>query len=492
MARFIGIRHRVKETAEGKERPTMIAIREGDFLSVHELKTEQDELDFVLGRFPTAWREAEEGEDLSAVRPYHIKVQKRKEGTRTRIPTSYDGLREGDIVAAIFGGSGDRMTFSASREGEKSGFSVFRIPPAILSQQRGTATKEEDHLTLCRLIKTSPNLFYPVFLKDRDLIDMIEKYRKRRATQKDRIRCTLRLRQRYIGEIFLAPGLYPEGSIEDAYDAMLANNAALKTLVAEEKKQEQELRVAVQKLDVWHTVFAPIPGCGEVIAAGIIAAVGDIRRFQVEPDRAKIAELRAEASRLKLEANFTDDTDKVQERVTIETNHYQLVQLVRSWKRTNGKEGEAALLDQALACHDKVRDLKRKAVERGAAKLVAYCGVHVLKDGTFPRRRRGKDKENNWPQEARQALYLLGDQFVYQKDSEWGKRLRFYKERLRERHPEVVLNSAGKKAYTDAHIHKMAIWRTLTRFTEWLFREWTKLEKGPKAASPGKEEREAA
>ncbi len=130
-------------------------------------------------------------------------------------------------------------------------------------------------------------------------------------------------------------------------------------------------------------------GCGEVIAAGIIAAIGDIRRFP--------------------------------------------------------------------------RD----------AKLKAYCGVHILPDGRIPRKRLGAVA--NWSGEARQALYQLGEQFVYRPDSEWGRKLRTYKRALRERHPEVV-EVAGKKRYTDGHIHKMAIWRTLSRFVEWLHREWTRLE----------------
>ena len=57
----------------------------------------------------------------------------------------------------------------------------------------------------------------------------------------------------------------------------------------------------------------------------------------------------------------------------------------------------------------------------------------------------------------------------------WGKKLREYKVKLREKHPEVV-EVGGKKRYTDGHIHKMALWRTITKFAEWLYNEWWKLE----------------
>jgi hypothetical protein len=110
-----------------------------------------------------------------------------------------------------------------------------------------------------------------------------------------------------------------------------------------------------------------------------------------------------------------------------------------------------------------------------AAKLKAFCSVHVLHDGKFARRRKGQ--VSNWHPDARQALFLLGDQFNRRPDSVWGKKLREYKTKLRDKHPEVVVGEDGKKRYTNGHIHKMAMWRTLTKFVEWLFREWWRLER---------------
>lgn len=89
------------------------------------------------------------------------------------------------------------------------------------------------------------------------------------------------------------------------------------------------------------------------------------------------------------------------------------------------------------------------------AKLKAFCGVHVLSDGRFPRRRRRET--SNWHPHARQALYLLGNQFNRRPNSIWGRKLREYKEKLREKHPGVEIMD-GKKKYTDVHIHKMAAW----------------------------------
>ncbi|MEK7162614.1 MAG: transposase, partial [Patescibacteria group bacterium] len=228
-------------------------------------------------------------------------------------------------------------------------------------------------------------------VRDRALIRLREAYSARRYVQKDRIACEQRLYQQVIGRIFLTEdGRYPEGLIEDAYDQAKANDRILTTLIEEEAVRERELKKVIQKLPIWKELFEKIEGCGEVLAAGIVAAAGDIRRFATP------------------------------------------------------------------------------------AKLKAYLGVHLLPDGSFPRKRLGKVA--NWKNEGRQALFLLSEQFNYRPDSEWGKKLRKFKQNYRARHPKVV-EVEGKKRYTDAHIHKTGRWRTLTRFVERLWKDWTKLEK---------------
>jgi len=360
MARYIGIRHRVKWTAEGEARPTMVAIREEERVKTYVLENDTAELDFVLGRF-----------------------QKRKDNEP-------EGLKPGDVVAMILGGSGDRLAFALSKRGEEIGAKVLRLPPFTLKERRDASPKDEDHLLLSHLVEANPELFQPVGVRDRELIRLREAYRARRDAMKDRIACEQRLYQQFIGRIFLnEDGGYPEGLIEDVYDREKASDKILNALLEEEAARESELKRVVRCLDVWKNIFAEIEGVGEVIAAGIIAAIGDIRRFETP------------------------------------------------------------------------------------AKLKAYLGVHVFPDGSFPRKRSGAVA--NWSPEGRQALFLLGDQFNYRPDSEWGKRLREFKKAYRGRHPEVVMEN-GKKRYTDAHIHKLGRWRTLTRFTERLWKDWTRLE----------------
>lgn len=455
MGRFIGIRHRVKRTASGEARPTQVAIQDGEEATVYTLDDDTAELDFVLGRFPVSYRNAEAGEDLGQFLPHHVKRQKRKRSDEelARVPAAYDGLKPDDTVGMVLGGSGDRLAFALSRRAEEIGARVLRIPPFVLKTRRGDEPKDDDHRLLMRLAAEEAGLFYPTGPRDRDFIRVREAYRARRFTQQDRIRCEQRLRQQYVGEVFLTEdGKYPEGSIEAAYDAERANDQVLAGVSGQEQRREREVVRAVRRLDVWQRVLSQVEGCGEVLAAGVLSPVVDIRRFIVPPDLG------------------------------------------------------------GATTEEEIRRRKRKAVDRGAAKLKAYLGVHVLAGGkyanvppekSFPRQRRapiamvnqqlgddlGEEDSSamiSYVREARQALYLLSEQFNYRADSFWGQRFRKYKAGFRERHPEVVL-VRGKKRYTDIHIHKMGRWRTLTRFVEWLYDQWLALElrQGAESAEEG-------
>ncbi len=396
--RIIGITHRVKRTADGEARPTIIAIKDGNDIKRYELETETDELDFLLGKFPTSWRKAEEGEDLSGFIAHHIKEGK----SGTKVPATYDGYKSGDVVVMPLGGSGDAFAFALSRRGEEIDAHVHRLPSYILKDKRGDGDKDGDAELLITLFFESPALFYGVTPRERDIILVREQWRARDSAQYARKACEQRLRQRAIGRIFLSDeGRYPEGTIEDAYEAIKANDRVLQNLYVAEKDEEKLLAEYVSRIPVY-TVLSEVEGCGPILAARLIAAIGDINRFASD------------------------------------------------------------------------------------AKLKAYCGVHVkrggkhdgvLKEKEFPRQRTGE--RCNWNGEARQALYLLVDQFVKRPDSVWGKKLREYKEKFRAIHPEEVVN--GKKRYGKGHIHKMAIWRTATKFTEWLYSEWRRLEKAQSA-----------
>lgn len=407
--RFIGIRHRIKRSAEGESRPTQLAIIENGKVKTIDLAYETDELDWVLGQYPVKWRSVQEDEDLGKFLHRHIKWRKLKRGEElgkpenllhfegrqwfiaTKVPVEFEGLKGGDAVAMILGGSGDNLAYALSRQAEEISADIMRLPSFILKENR-EHEKEEDASNLALLAQNSPELFYRVNPRDRDLIVVRESLRARTEAMKARIACEQRLSSRFIGIILRQAGLSEEGSIEDRFNQEKANDRVLQGLRLEEAAREKELTRALKELDIYHELFEPIKGCGPMIAARLISAIIDIRRFETAPQ------------------------------------------------------------------------------------LKKFCSVSVQPDGKFTRRRHGQVA--NWHPDARQALYLLADQFNRHPDSVWGQRLRQIKQTLRQRHPEVEVSDNGKKRYTDAHIHKMAIWRTLTKFVEWLHQEWWRTEQG--------------
>ncbi len=491
--RFIGIRHRIKKTADGEARPTQLVINTSNKSLVEDLEDEDAELDFALGRLPIKWKPVtiEETKDLPA---HHIKRKpKSKDKIYSKdpadfnyfIPDIYDGLRPEDVIAMVLGGSGDNFASALSRQAENIEAAVWRIPPSVLKVCRGDAKKDDDAQLLAQLIADQPHLFNITLPRDRDMIALREAMKARRDAMQARIACEQRLRQHVIGRAFRAKdGLFPEGNIEAFFDKEKANDAILLALQAEELRREKDIRQAISQLDVWKQIFEPIEGCGIMTGGALIAAIQDIRRFWVQPDQSAIDALRTEAHQLKIEANFEVDRDKVADRITTETTKFQVLQMVRSWKRENGEEAEALLLDRAVTCYQQIHRLKQKAHRKGAAKLRRYCGTFVMPDGRFPRRRTGSVA--NWSGECRQALYLLGEQFNRRANSEWGLKLRANKTARRNIHPEatVIVNAAGKPVtrYTNGHIHKQAIWTTLGQLVTYIFNQWTKLELERQAA----------
>jgi hypothetical protein len=395
--RYIGIRHRTKRTKEGEARPTEVCIVDNENPRKLILEDEQDELDFVLGRFPIKWRTAEEGEDLSNFPSHHI-VEKRDKDDREKIvsrqvPSYYDGLHEHDTIGMILGGSGDYLAFALANRGKEIKASVLRLPPFKLKERRGEAGIEKDSELLATLVQNEPALFHTTHVRDLNLIRTRLAQQDRIEVMKARIACEQRLSQRIIGEIFTEDpdALFKQGQLELVMKERKANDAVLNGLVQEETKAKKAVDRALLDIPMYTKVLSQVEGCGPLIAARLVTAIGDIRRFATD------------------------------------------------------------------------------------TKLMAFCGVHVMPDGRFARRRGGT--VSNWHPDARQALYLLADQFNRRPASKWGAYLIETKRRMREKHPiaEVV---DGKKRYTDGHIHKMAIWRTLTRFVRWLWHDLDRLERG--------------
>lgn len=432
MSRFIGIVHRVKATKKGEERPTLVAIREGDQVATWKLKREVDELDFLLGRYPTSVRKFRKGDKVERFAPHHV-IYRQNPKTKLQepfeVPATYEGVRAGDTLAMMHGGSGDRLAFALSRRGEEIGAELLRIPTIRLKPRRnGGQDRDADAILLTNLVETHRSEFYPVTEYDRRIIRISELDKERDAAQYARKACEQRLWDQFIGEVFLSPeGRYPDGEIKAAFKKARANDEKLKTLERVEAEASKALEKAVLELDLWHEVFAKYDKVGYVTAAKLIAAIGDVRRFTVPGE------------------------EPTPERPS-------------KW---------------------------RTSLKLSQANLRHFLGAHVMAGGnyadvdpdkSFPRKRRGQIA--NWDKRGRQALYNIVEVWNKSPDSEGGRKLRELKARFREKHPEVITvrvpdpDQPGKKKtvkrYSDGHVHRMGSWRTASWFVNRIYVDWTR------------------
>lgn len=72
MGRFIGVRHRVKRTADGEARPTEVCILGSKKNIEYKFESEEEELDFVRGRFVVKMRKVKPDDDVSAFAEHHV------------------------------------------------------------------------------------------------------------------------------------------------------------------------------------------------------------------------------------------------------------------------------------------------------------------------------------------------------------------------------------------------------------------------------------
>jgi hypothetical protein len=298
MARIIGITHRVKKTVKGEARPTLVCILDSDTVTEYKLEDERAELDFVLGQFPSKYRPVTDQDLLTGFQPHQVKWRKLKKEENpadlpnsllrqsgkiweiaTKVPIAFDGLKAGDSVAMLLGGSGDRLAYAIANRGQKIGVTLWRIPPAAFVNWRQEKGKENDHRYLAELFVKQPTLFTKAVSRDLALIELREYFYRWQDAMKARLACERRLSQRLIGQIFLSEeGQFPEGSLKDFFAGQQANDLIYQALLAEEAQREKVLKKLVRQSEAW-PVFQEIKGCGELLAARIICGVGDIRRF---------------------------------------------------------------------------------------------------------------------------------------------------------------------------------------------------------------------
>jgi hypothetical protein len=423
--RFVGIRPRIKQTASGEARPTQVCILgQGDFKIVYDLDSEQAELDFVLGVFPTGWRKVNEGEDLSAFRAHHIQCD--AEDKPIKVPSGFDGLKAGDIVSMVMGGSGDLFAFALSRKGEEIGAVVTRVTPFVFSNKRAASSKDDDASLLASLVMSEPGLFNSVYVRDRKIVLVRKCQQLRVDTMKARIGCEQRLRQRFIGKIFCSTeGLFPEGAIEKEFDEHKANDKVLQALIAEESAADKELAKAVKATEVWEEILSEVQGLGPAIAARLISVIQDVRRFETAPKLRKYLGVHVQAD------------GRFPRRRAGE---------LAGWSN-EGRQALYLLIDQFNRRPDSVWG--KKFLENKLMYQAKYPHPHLV-----------------FVHEGKEQVMALVPGTFEKKGSKYSVTI-----------DDKVVEVTGKLRHFKGHIHKMTGWRTASQFVDWFFSEWWKLER---------------
>lgn len=460
--RTIGIRHRVKRTTEGESRPTQVAIDrgDGDILTL-ELATEQDELDFILGVYPTKWKESPEDEVPKETLKHHIKPTK-KEGV-VKIPSSHEGLRDDDDVLMTLGGSGNMLAFAISKIGEGRNIRMFRTPPYVLKQARVLQDSDDKDLDPARLIqiyKENGLLFYEVGPKERRHILVQTLHREKTDAMRARIMCEQRLCQRSIGETFKMLDTSGVTSIEDSLKALKANDTTLTALKKEENRISRELEKALEQHTVYTKIFQPIEGVGPSIAARIISTVPDIDLFE---------------SSAKLKAFFgvhvLGDGRQVRKRSGTRCN----------WN-PNARQGLFLLADQFVKRKDsiwgiKLREnkeaLREKYPEKSDVTEYWLPMSQVVLPEKGPRFIARFDRAGNHSAEGSEYVRVSRDFTPLEGEREMYT---VHDNVLSVLSADNLVKKVFKNRYSKGHIHKMAIWKTLNQFVEWLFDEWKKVD----------------
>lgn len=449
--RVIGVRHRNKMTTEGEARPTALCIAPaGDPANTVELllENEQDEVDWAHGHLPIAFREATSKDDPADFRPWHLQWKKVKEGESTdnipkshlrkvgkimerlhKVPSECTGYQPGDIIVMLSGGSGNILAHMLSRVGEKIGSSVVRTSAA-----RAKAFRAEFDSSGVENMHTA--LMW-MWVRDPD------KFRELLPRHRDQV------------------------EVREAY-------------ITFEKVQNDR------------------KSCG-------------LRLKQRAKNRVYMGKDSGTEEMLALEERYKEilSSDKVHQALQLEEE----IAVKDALKIMKGMPVYHRVLEPisgigpriALRLIASIPDITAFETE---AQFAAYCGVHVLglngkklqkgetppaARGVFPRRRRGVDSD--WKPVLRQALFLFDEQLVRNPGSHWGQKRADIKAKYRVKHPEPVEEEKdGRKVkrYTNGHIHKMACWKTLNKFSKWLFRELKKLEAEPSGAEVGGERQKVA
>ena len=310
--RLIGIQHRRKKTKDGEARPTIVSIRSSNGTTAHELEEVMDELDFVYGKFPTAFRNVTIGEDLSGSEQHHIvfgnpteeetleailktwpraslRIESKGRGkAKTEILTGipekvaceFEGVRDGDVILGIFGGSGKDLMIALINRTEETRTKVLLTAPKNLKLFRDESHLEKhgDAELLIELYQKKPELFHEMFPTDADTLQVMFNWDQVDDAMDQRKKVAQRAEQAAKHTAFTQKG-YLGSRFAERILEIKNDNKTLQLVEESEAEAQKLLKSSVESHPLYQYVFGDIKGCGPRGFAKILSGVLDIRRF---------------------------------------------------------------------------------------------------------------------------------------------------------------------------------------------------------------------
>lgn len=534
--RIVAIRATAIKKADGSDNPETITIRVNGADTRYEIDSQQAEVDFILGEYPTSYRVVTPDDDINVMiangtlKDHHVKwdkveeisdlpaehVKTVNEDTAKKpdlvhyvaqvIPASYDGIKAGDTVAMSHG-FGNMLARDIAEDGEQRGVQVYRIPTGSLKDARDIAgtEKEMDDVLLANLVQTQPELFHLIRPEDYGTSMLGVVYQGRQDAQKQRIRMSNRLVGRARNAYLKAKRAgKPLDSFELAFDEAKASDKLFQRFLKEEEELEKAFDDLLNACPLWPLIRATDKGkgIGAVTAAGVISEVGDIRRFMVKPDDLdahRLKTLRRERDECLQLGDYQLGKETLGEELNRSNGYARMCQVAKLWQTTEGKADEAEMISTAIKLSAQIQKIERRYEMKSRNKFLWYAGVAYPTDGVFQRRRKtGPEDEPeraNHSPTLRQRLYIMAGNFNRMPKCYWGQKLREFKAKFKIAHPDEVqviyivkkkVEVDGKMTtidvtktrtkYTKGHLQRMATWRTATRCAEWMFSMWYRYE----------------
>src|SRR3989344_849382 len=444
---------------EGDEKPTQCRLESMDDVRL-----------FVRGIFPTKWRKVELTEDVSSIIPLHRKyrdrkkeepeesfagyhptqlekVEKRQVGSiTTKVVTEmaceFAGVSSGDIVASFLGSTGARVLaglIHRIKEGVTvKGITVFgfmAFAPDCPDEERASVMAKA--LVEKATLEDSP--FYPVFESSLPQIKMGASYDTFVETQQARIAQGNRVFASASNRTFLDPNLFnSDDSIETLAEKDMETDVVHMGLIEEEERLKKELGKLLEQIPIYVRLRERVKGAAVSILAPIIASTIAIRRFP------KMGSARSFWGTGLRDGKFM--------------------------KMTTGQT-----LGYHPGCRQAMYQFGQQIIKKNAQEF--WCSRYAENVAMNKESHPNPDlvewvkstiagEEKKWVESGRKFDLVPG---TFEEEKRTGKKVWSF--------PSTgVTVGKGYFLYNPGHLLKMALWRTLTEWSDWLYWFWRSFE----------------